>query len=79
MLALYYELGIAVEQDYKKAFEWYQKAAEQGHDTAQYELGNHYYYGHGTEKSYIKAFEWYMKAAEQGNAAAEEALANFGK
>ena len=33
-----YDIGAGVRQDYFKAVEWYQKAAEQGHAEAQFNL-----------------------------------------
>lgn len=42
--------GTGVEQDYKKAFEWFLKAAEQGDLWAQNDLGNCYLDGLGVEK-----------------------------
>jgi len=35
-LALYYQYGIGTEKNLEKALYWYQKAAESGHITAQY-------------------------------------------
>ncbi|MBR0315581.1 MAG: SEL1-like repeat protein [Synergistaceae bacterium] len=58
-----------IKQDYKKAFYWYSKAAEQGWADAQNQLASMYYYGLGVNKDYKKAFEFYMKAAEQNNSA----------
>ena len=52
--------------NYKKAFEWYKKAAKQGFAKAQYNLGIMYQNGQGVDVNYKKAFEWYEKAAEQG-------------
>ena len=48
--------------NYKKAIEWYEKAAEQGHADAQYNLGG--IYGQGVDVNYKKAMV-YEKAAEQ--------------
>ena len=60
-----YYNGNGVEQDHKKAAEWYTKAAEQGYAKAQYKLGNCYYTGEGVDQDNVKAAEWYAKAAEQ--------------
>ena len=38
-LALMYDSGQGVTQDYKKALKWYRLAAEQGYLSAQYNLG----------------------------------------
>ena len=73
-LGLMYDLGQGVEQDYKKAIEWYEKAAEQGYAKAQYNLGIIYHKGQGVEKDYVQAVMWYEKAAEQGDADAQYKL-----
>ena len=49
----------------QEAFEWYQKAAQQGHPTAQFRVARAYQSGAGVAKDEKKAFEWYQKAAEQ--------------
>ena len=53
---------------------WYTKAAEQGNDLAQHNLGLCYKYGRGTEKDLDKAIEWITKAAEKGNEKARASL-----
>jgi len=60
-------LGIGVEKDETKAFEYYKKSSEKGYDYAQYQLGECYRIGMGIEKNEIKAFEYYKKSAENGN------------
>ena len=57
--------------DYKKANEWYQKAAELGYAAAQFNLGVSYESGQGVTQNYQKALEWYQKAADQGKADAQ--------
>src|SRR5436309_302090 len=66
-LATYYENGVGTEKDLKKAFYWYQKAAENGNEGAMHNLAVCYSNGKGTEKNLEKAFGWYQKAAENGN------------
>lgn len=39
LLGLHYEYGYGVPQDYKKAMDWYLKAAEQGHSRSQNSIG----------------------------------------
>jgi len=70
-LGVRYYKGQGVLQDYHKAFEWYSKAAVQGHDEAQFNLGTAYSEGEGVLQDYHKAFEWYSKAAAQGFASAQ--------
>ena len=52
----------------------YQKAAEQRHADAQYNLGYCYASGIGIGRDYQKAVEWYQKAAKQGLAQAQNNL-----
>ena len=70
-LGVMYNLGIGVEQSYKKAHKWYEKAAEQGHANAQYNMGSMYYFGQHILQDYSEAVKWYEKAAEQGHADAQ--------
>ena len=60
---------------YDKAWPLFNGAAEQGNATAQYYLGDYYYYGKGNiSLDYSKASEWYRKAANQGNDDAQLSL-----
>lgn len=52
------------------------KAAEQGDDEAQRELGGCYFNGIGVEQSYERAVEWFSLAASQGNVVAQSNLAD---
>lgn len=54
-----------------QAFEWAEKAAEQGDAQAQCYLGRCYKDGLGVEADKNTAIEWYKKAAEQGDAEAQ--------
>jgi Sel1 repeat len=63
-----------VAQDYAKAREWSQKAAEKGDATAMLWLGLLYRDGHGVAQDYVKAREWYEKAAEKGDPSAMQSL-----
>jgi TPR repeat protein len=62
-------MGLA--QDSKQAASWFRKAAEQGYDEAQYNLGFSYYRGDGVTKDVVQEVFWYRKAAEQGHAGAQ--------
>lgn len=61
-------LGLGTEQDYTKAFEWFEKSVAAGNKFAQYSLGSLYYYGSGTPQNYEKAFEYFKLSADQDNA-----------
>ena len=70
-----YRYGEGVEQDYTKALEWYNKAANAGNAVAMNNIGYMYDYGKGVEQDYTKALEWYNKAANAGN---DTAMNNIG-
>ncbi|MDE7400334.1 MAG: relaxase MobL [Oscillospiraceae bacterium] len=63
-----FALGYGTEQDYTKAFAWFEKSAAAGNEFAQYSLGSLYFYGNGTPQNYEKAFEYYKLSADQDNA-----------
>lgn len=56
-----------VIQDYKKAFEWYSKSAEQGNVDAQFTVGMMYHRGDGTAQNNEMAEIWLKKAADNGH------------
>ncbi len=61
-------------KDYQNALIWYRKAAEQGHASAQSNLGTMYRNGRGVTQDDQQAVAWYRKAAAQGNAYAQNNL-----
>ncbi len=67
MLSLRLLEGINTEKNEKEAFEWCQKAAQQGYINAQYQLGQMYFEGIGVEENYEEAFKWFKKAADDNN------------
>lgn len=66
-----YAKGDGIPQDYKKAIEWYLKAANQIYDSndirstgisyAQYNLGQMYAKGEGVPRNTVIALEWFKK------------------
>jgi TPR repeat protein len=60
----------------EKAAELFALAANQGHATAQFNLGVLYEHGMGVAQSYEKSFELYTLAANQGHAKASTATRN---
>lgn len=58
-------------EDRKTAFEYFQKAAEQGNVDSIYQLGICYLHGEGTHKFLEKAREYLENAAEKGHAEAQ--------
>jgi len=68
---LYFEVNPRGKSNMQKAFDWYKKAAEQGHESSQLNLGVMYNQGRGVKRDYVEAAHWYEKAAAQGNAKAQ--------
>ncbi|MCE3231164.1 MAG: hypothetical protein K0R76_394 [Alphaproteobacteria bacterium] len=66
-LAQKYHWGEGLPKNYKKATEWYEEAAIQGHTNAQNNLGALYFNGEGVQKDYIQARKWFEKAAAEGD------------
>lgn len=64
-----------VEMNYKKAFEYYTLAAEQGDSVAINNLGSMYYGGVGVRKNIEKAAELFAEASDLGNVEASLNLA----
>jgi TPR repeat protein len=64
-----------VAQDYAKAREWFEKAADKGDAGAMNSLGWLYQNGYGVARDYVKAREWYEKAADKGET---KAMLNLG-
>jgi len=73
-LGVMYYQGLGVEQDFKEAVKWYQKAADQGFATAQSNLGFMYRQGQGVEQDFKEAVKSYQKAVNQGDAQAQSNL-----
>lgn len=59
------------QKQYKRAFSWYKKSADQLFPKAQCALAVCYEFGKGIEKDETEAFNWYKKSAEQGFAEAQ--------
>jgi serine/threonine protein kinase len=72
-----YFYGRGVTQDYSKALNWYEKAADLGNGAAMFSLGWMYEKGEGVARDYQKAREWYQKGASAGNEMARAALARL--
>ncbi|MGZ3308110.1 MAG: tetratricopeptide repeat protein, partial [Xanthobacteraceae bacterium] len=69
-LALIYDKGQGVPQNYTTSVSLYRKAADQRDARAQNNLGEMYEKGKGMPQDYAAAVSWYRKAADQGNASA---------
>lgn len=69
--------GLGTEQNYEKAFEWFERSAKQKNKFAQFSLANLYYYGSGVEKDLSQAFLWYQRSSSQGQPYAAYSIAQM--
>ncbi len=71
------QAGMAAERgDYATALKERRPLAEQGHASAQNNLGHMYGNGEGVPQDYAEAVRWYRLAAEQGHDTAQHNLGN---
>ena len=73
-LAFLYLTGVGVPKNATKALIWFEKAANQNHAAAQYELGKFHEYKRGRCAA-AQAIQWWEKASALGNADAQNILA----
>ncbi len=66
-LGMMYMKGQGVEQDYKKAGEWFLKASEKAIPSAHYKLGDLYFKGRGLPKDYESAYIWFSVGASHNH------------
>jgi hypothetical protein len=62
---------------WKKAFDTYRKAADEGSREASFRVGECYKHGTGVGKNFANAFKWFEEAAEKGSPDAQLALADI--
>jgi TPR repeat protein len=70
-LALMYDTGRGVPQNFAVAIDWFRKAAAQGDAGAQSNLGLTYSKGRGVPQDYVSAYMWFDLAAASGDKVAE--------
>ena len=63
---IYFEGRAGQKQDYHKALDLFQKAAQKGNGPAMFNIGLCYDGGFGVRKSLENALKWYRKAADVG-------------
>lgn len=66
-LAIMYQYGRGVPQDYVQALKLYHKAAEQGAAAAQYNLGVMYGQGNGVPQDFAQSLKWFLIAKAEGD------------
>ncbi|MFP7571852.1 tetratricopeptide repeat protein [Marivita sp. S2033] len=68
LIGVMYAMGLGVEQDYVRAFEWYLRAAMKGHAGAQSGVGWYYETGLGVPSpDLVRAFMWYQLSTIGGD------------
>ncbi|KAJ3443245.1 sel1-repeat-containing protein ybeq [Anaeramoeba flamelloides] len=78
-LGFLYEFGNGVEENGKKAFQYYTKSGELNNPIGIRKVGVSYYRGIGCIKNYDRCFEYNMKSAKLGNSCAYNNLGIFYK
>lgn len=66
-VGIHHYLGLGTPRDYKKAKEWFEKAAINKHADAQYNLGSMYENGEYVAINYNTAYMWLYAAHKNGN------------
>lgn len=74
---LYFK-GQKIDRNYKKAFDWYQKAAKDNDIKAENAIGNMYYSGLAVPQDFQQALFWYRKATAPFYALADDAEKKLG-
>ncbi|MEM8582268.1 MAG: tetratricopeptide repeat protein [Pseudomonadota bacterium] len=68
LIGVMYALGLGVEQDYERAFEWYLRSAMKGHAGAQSGVGWYYELGLGMPApDLVRAYMWYVLSTIGGD------------
>jgi TPR repeat protein len=68
LIGVMYALGLGVEQDYVRAFDWYLRSAMKGHPGAQSGVGWYYETGLGLPApDLVRAFLWYQLSTIGGD------------
>ena len=67
LIGVMYALGLGVEKDPVRAFEWYLRSSMKGHPGAQSGIGWYYEVGIGTEIDLVRAYMWYALSAIGGD------------
>lgn len=70
-IGVFYQSGLRIERDFKKARDWYTKAASQGNTAAQYNLGMLHYDGKGMAKDVAEGIKLIRISADGGYAPAQ--------
>ncbi|WP_410056053.1 tetratricopeptide repeat protein [Roseobacter sp. HKCCA0434] len=67
LIGVLYAMGLGVERDDRRAFEWYLRASMKGHPGAQSGIGWYYEVGRGVPVDLVRAYMWYTLSAIGGD------------
>lgn len=67
LIGVMYAMGLGVERDDRRAFEWYLRASMKGHPGAQSGVGWYYEVGRGVGVDLVRAYMWYVLSAIGGD------------
>lgn len=68
LIGVMYAMGLGVERDDERAFEWYLRASMKGHPGAQSGVGWYYEVGRGLPSpDLVRAYTWYVLSAIGGD------------
>ncbi|MEM7259147.1 MAG: tetratricopeptide repeat protein [Pseudomonadota bacterium] len=67
LIGVMYAMGLGVEKDDRRAFEWYLRSSMKGHPGAQSGVGWYYEVGRGVSKDLVRAYMWYTLSAIGGD------------
>lgn len=68
LIGVMYAMGLGVERDDIRAFEWYMRASLKGHAGAQSGIGWYYEVGRGVQSpDLVRAYTWYVLSAIGGD------------
>ena len=67
LIGVMYAMGLGVERDDRRAFEWYLRASMKAHPGAQSGIGWYYEVGRGVAKDLVRAYMWYVLSAIGGD------------
>ena len=75
LIGIMYALGLGVERDDRRAFEWYLRASMKGHPGAQSGVGWYYEVGRGLPApDLVRAYMWYTLSAIGGDPDAADSM-----
>ncbi|WP_417436186.1 tetratricopeptide repeat protein [Hoeflea sp.] len=79
LIGVMYAMGLGVDRDDERAFEWYLRASMKGHPGAQSGIGWYFEVGRGTAVDLVRAYLWYALSAIGGDSDAAISIEEVAK